>query len=139
MTERGRPGFTLLETLVVLAIVSVAMAVVLPALSAGFASLGARSAAIDIASALAQARERSLRDRSAWYAEAAEGGLLARSAEGRQAWRAVPSGVELEPGPIVAFYPDGVSSGGEIRLRSGDMAWSVKVAANGRTTIRGPR
>lgn len=137
MTENSysRRGFTLFEMLLVLAIVSAVMTVVLPSMSAGFGSLYARSAASGISSALSGARERSLRERGVYYAEVSGNTLVIRSADGKRTEHAISPEAVLDPAPVISFSPDGVSSGGEIRLRSGDIGYSVKVLATGRTSV----
>lgn len=137
MTERSgaKAGFTLFELLLVLSIISVAMAVVLPSMSAGFSVLRAKSAALDMSAEIARARERSVRERRAYSVEAVEGALIIRSADGKTSSNEAPAGVQVEPAEAITFSPEGVSSGGQITLRTGDSGFVIKVLANGRTFV----
>lgn len=135
MIERGQPraGFSLFELLVVLAIVSAAIAVVLPSVSAGFGALSAKSAALEISSAIALAREKALRERSVYYAETAERALIIRPADGKITEYSLPAGLRVEPAPSISFSPGGFSSGGEIIISSSAGSYVVRVLPTGRT------
>ena len=138
MTEPGRTdaGFTFFELLVVLAIVSAATAIALPSISSGFSSLSARSAALRVSSALLEAREKALRDRSVYYAEVTGRTLVIRTGEGRIVKEhSFSPGLTLASTPSISFSPGGFSNGGEIKVSSGDSGYSVKVMAAGRPRI----
>lgn len=135
-TGRGRAGYTLFELLVVLAMISAASAIALPAVSSGFASLNARSAALRVSSAMMDARERAMRARVVHYAEASAQALVIRTAEGRVVKEHHFSGsFTLGPSRAVSFSPGGFSSGGDIKVLSEKAGYSVIVTASGRPRI----
>lgn len=133
--ESSLAGFTLFELLLVLSIIAVAMAVVLPSLSAGLSSLLLKSAALDISAEISKARERALRERRVYYIEAAEGALLVRAAEGKTSSKPVSDELKLEGSQPITFYPDGISTGGKMTLKNGDGGFAIFVLANGRTKV----
>lgn len=135
--ERTDAGFTLFELLVVLAIVSVATAIALPSISSGFSSLNARSAAMRVSSALLEAREKALRDRSVYYAEVSERTLVIRTGGRVVKEHSFSPGVTLNSTPSISFSPGGFSNGGEIKVASlsGEGGYAVKVMAAGRPRI----
>lgn len=137
MTESGRAdgGFTLFELLVVLAIVSAAMSIALPSISSGFSSLSARSAAMRVSSAMLEGREKALRDRSVYYAEVSGRTLVLRTGGGRVVKEhSFSPGLSIESTPI-SFSPGGFSSGGEVKVSSGEGGYLVRVMAAGRPRI----
>jgi prepilin-type N-terminal cleavage/methylation domain-containing protein len=135
-TGRGLAGYTLFELLVVLAIISAASAIALPAVSSGFGSLNARSAALRVSSAMIDAREKAMRTRSVHYAEASGKALIIRTAEGRVV-KELPfsSSLTLDSGRAISFSPGGFSSGGNIKVLSEKAGYSVVVTASGRPRI----
>lgn len=120
----------------VLAIISAASAIALPAVSSGFGSLNARSAALRISAAMMDAREKAMRSRSVIYAEASGKALVIRTAEGRVV-KELPfsGGLTLDSGRAISFSPGGFSSGGEIKVLSDKAGYSVVVTASGRPRI----
>lgn len=137
MTEQEAPeqGFTLFELLLVLSIIAAAMALVLPSLSAGLSSLRTKSTALEVSAELARARERSVRERRAYYVEAAQGALLVKTSHGKEISLPVKDGMRVEVASAITFYPDGLSSGGQITLRAADDGFRINVLPNGRTLL----
>lgn len=130
-----RGGFTLFELLIVLAIISVAMAMVMPSISAGFGSLLARSAAMEISSAITKAREKALRDRVAYFVDISDRTIVIRSSEGSARERVFTDEIRLEPVSSISFLPNGISNGGQIKLSSNNGNYFITVFANGRTKV----
>lgn len=132
----GRAGYTLFELLVVLAIISAASAIALPAVSSGFGSLNARSAALRVSSAMTDAREKAMRSRGVLYAEASGHALVIRTAEGRVVKEhSFSGGLTLDSARAIAFSPGGFSSGGNITVLSDKAGYAVIVTASGRARI----
>lgn len=133
--KKGSRGFTLFELLIVLAIISVAMAMALPSISAGFGSLAARSAAMEISSAITKARERALREKARYFVDISDRAIVVRSSEGAARERVFTDGIKLEPVSTISFLPNGVSTGGQIKLSSNNGTYVITVFANGRTRV----
>jgi len=133
--ESPAQGFTLFELLLVLSIIAAAMAVALPSMSTGLSSLRSKSTALDVGAELVRARERSVRERRAYYVEASQGAILIRAADGKESSLPVADGMQVEGTSEIAFYPDGLSSGGQLTLRAGTDGFKINVLPNGRTTV----
>lgn len=136
MSKRDNAGYTLLELLVVLALVSAAMALALPSISSFLASLEAKSDALRVGSAIAEARSKAVRERIVYSVGVSGTALFVKTPEGRVVRELRFSGGNepFSDGPI-KFYPGGYSSGGEVLVRSGDNGYSVIVTAAGRPRI----
>jgi general secretion pathway protein H len=130
-------GFTLLELLLVLAIIAVAMLLGAGVLGRGMDGLRLRSAANGIAAQLRFTRAQALATGEpqrftidpaahAWQApKDRHGDVPARAAivftGAREAQPAEGQGA-------IVFFPDGASTGGRVRLQQGAAAWQVDVA-----------
>ena len=139
-------GFTLLELLVVLLIVSLLVAVVPPLFSGAVPGVKLKSAVRDLATTLRLARNQSItRDLETQVYLNLESPSYAI---GTLAPRALPAGVELKVAPaarqgtietnvhVVRFFSDGSSSGTLISLSSAKRSYDVHVGwLTGRVTI----
>lgn len=113
---RGQRGFTLLETLVVIAITALIGAIVFPDMERSLRAMAVRQTAAVVQANLRIARGEALRgDQMVAFSVDADGGGYAWT--NGPAQRA-PGGVQLSLNnrlPIT-FFPDGSSSGGEVTL-----------------------
>ena len=130
-------GYTLLELMAVLAIMSLAAALVLPRVGVGGEQLALRSAAIQLAAGLRAARTQAM---SSSRETALIVDLAARRywADGAVKARSLPRGIGVATGhslghaiaterAAVRFQPDGSASGGWIGLRSKTQAADITV------------
>jgi prepilin-type N-terminal cleavage/methylation domain-containing protein len=120
----GDSGTTLIESLVVVAIVGLAAAIGFPRLQQALATVSRRETVSAVAAELREARAAALRaDRPRQFVVARDGRAYAGPGSGavRTAW-----GVELRPtsSRMIAFFGDGSSTGGAL--------W---VSAQGRSTL----
>ena len=122
-------GFTLLEMLVVMALLGLAMTLVLPRLGSGGPAVQVRGAARDLAAAARAAQLDALtRNRVVDLTVDAAG----VHRDGRRL-REFPTGLRLDlPGSearslALRFYPDGSSSGGAVDLALGPRRYTVAV------------
>ena len=141
-TRRAAVGFTLIEALVVLAIMATAFALFAGALLGAMPGQQLRSATGTLAAEMRATRARAVAsgvDQSfiidtqarQWRSGPSAGGDARRSGELDDA---LPLGAtvarEEQPGPGVAairFFADGSSTGGRVVVRRGDAAWRVDV------------
>ena len=134
--RRRAPGFTLIEMLVVLALIAAASALAAGVLTGGIAGLRLRSSASTIASQLRYTRAQALATGEAqrfvidprahrWSAPHGHHGDVppALGIEFIGARETKPSPGE---GAIV-FFPDGASTGGRVQLSAKRAAWNVDV------------
>jgi general secretion pathway protein H len=135
--RRGSRGFTLLEIILVLAIIALATLLAAAALSGGVDDLRLRSAAKEVAAQLRFTRAQAIASGEAqrfvidpqahrWSAPKQRHGDLPRSLAvvftgAREAQPAQGQGA-------IVFFPDGASTGGRVRLALGEAAWQVDVA-----------
>ena len=127
-------GFTLIELIVVMALIALVVLVVPPFFSTQGGSVGLEAAARKLASGLRLARSEAIaRDRE--IALALDLGKR-RYTIGGEAWQVLPAGIALavDPAPSdaereggIRFFPDGSSSGGGITLSSGSRTYRVAV------------
>lgn len=127
-----RRGFTLIEVVVVLLIVSVALAVGVPAIGRGADALRVRAEAAGVANFLRAAREQAVtRNRGYEVRVDSKAGVLVLSPSGTngtgdapivQATRHLAAPVRIEADPplrrTITFSPQGLSSGGRFRVES---------------------
>ena len=133
MKQSGNAGFTLIEMVVVLAVLALALGLVLTHGPVRSQRLELDSAARQVAGALRLARSRAIaQERPVSFALDARGYSLDRGAP-------VIWGAAVSPGGnrLVVFTPDGGSSGGLIVLREGDRAVAIGVDwLTGRVVVR---
>ena len=130
-------GFTLLELVLVLAIVALATLLGAGAIGRGMEGLRLRSAANGIAAQLRFTRAQALATGEpqrftidpaahAWQAPKDRHGTVpARAAIVFTGAREVQP---TEGQGAIVFFPDGAATGGRVRLRQGDATWQVEVA-----------
>ena len=136
MSGRAR-GFTLLETLLVVAILALAAALAAAAVTGGFRGMELRSTAKEMAVNLRFTRARAIAtgqpqqfvvDPAAhtWTAPDGRDGEIPRrlSVEFTGAREVQPA----EGQGAIVFFPDGAATGGRIRLGLDDAAWNIDVA-----------
>ena len=130
-------GFTLVELLVVLAVLALALAVVPPSLTGAIDSARFKNAQRDLVSALRYTRSRAVNSQQAASVEInVKQGTM--QVAGRQRNLSIPDDVALTlvtaqreqlsafEGAI-RFYPDGSSTGGQVRFSRDDQVWSINV------------
>jgi general secretion pathway protein H len=146
MSRRCRSrGFTLLEIVLVLALIAIASGLAAAALGGGFDGMRLRSAAKQVASQLRFTRAQALATGEAqrftidpaahrWTAPKQRDGELPRELAvtfvgAREVQPAAGEGA-------IVFFPDGASTGGRIRLQLHQAAWQVEVAwLTGQVTV----
>lgn len=139
MTSRDdrQAGFTLIEVLVVLAILGLALAIVAAHGPARSPALEARSAADQVARALRLARSQAVATNHPVAFTLDVAGHRFRVGDG--AWQALPTGLglamtaaaEADPDPArgrIVFAPEGGATGGRVRISVGHSALDVSVA-----------
>jgi general secretion pathway protein H len=134
--RRASAGFTMLELLVVVAVLSLLTAIAMPYLPQRSAAASVRTSAREIASGLREARSLAIRDnqpasfavnvasRDWWLSNGRAGRLPA------ELTIVVETGRTLVLSPQVAtirFLPDGSSSGGHVELRAAGSRASLAV------------
>ncbi len=128
---------TLLEILVVLAIMGIVAAMVLPMLGPGVSSSALKASARQLASGLRLARSEAMATRHVTFVSLDLEGRRFKVANDPREY-ALPKGVELklftaqmdivdEKTGAIRFYPDGGSNGGRITIAAGDRKYEVDV------------
>ncbi|WP_407354559.1 type II secretion system protein XpsH [Luteimonas sp. R10] len=130
-------GFSLLEVLMVVALIAVASVLAVGVLGGGIERLQLRSSAKEIAANLRFARAHALATGTPQRFVIDPVAHTWQGPAGRQG--SVPDALEIvftgarevqpraDQGAIV-FFDDGASTGGRVQLRSGEAAWNVDVA-----------
>lgn len=117
LDSRNERGFTLLETLLVLVIISIALALAPPLISKT-SGIESKASARKIASSFKYARNKAIRERTAYSVEARGTSVIIaplKDGNGEKEIR-MPGGFTIEASEKVIFYPGGDSSGGAFRL-----------------------
>jgi prepilin-type N-terminal cleavage/methylation domain-containing protein len=132
MSRSHDPGFTLLELMVVVLVISLAMGLAYPALSRGTSAIHLRATARDILNTFRHAREKAVTEqtgmRVAVYRDRQELVLTDDFGAGNRRYvlpqdvrieRILLSGTEITEGPLlVRFIPNGSSDDAEVLLKS---------------------
>ncbi len=144
MRRAGGGGFTLLEMMVVLAIVAMAMALVVPAVTRGMET-SVNDVARDISVSLRKARTSALsaqRSSVLWIdldkKTYAVGGGKAKDIPSDVSIRAKVASTQIDARRAgFRFFPDGSATGGALFLTQGDASVSVEIDwLSGRVTVR---
>jgi general secretion pathway protein H len=132
MSAAGEPaGFTLLEMLVILAILALVSGIAFPALDKAMRRQAFQADAVRVDTVLRRARAAAIARGTSVRVRAGEGGH-ALAGEGAAERLAGAARVTL-PAAGLAFYADGSASGGAVALRDGRLAarWRVAGATAG--------
>jgi general secretion pathway protein H len=130
-------GFTLLELMLVLAIVALATLLGAGVIGRGMDGLRLRSSANGIAAQLRFTRAQALATGEPQRFTIDPGAHAWRAPKGRhgelpsRAAVAFAGAREVQPSEgagAIVFFPDGAATGGRVRLQQGDAAWQVDVA-----------
>jgi general secretion pathway protein H len=133
-------GFTLLEIILVMAIIALASVLAAAAMTGGFKGMQLKASAKEIASNLRYTRTQAIATgqpqrfvidpaKHAWQAPNAHHGSIPDKLgiEFTGAREAQAGGTSTSQGAI-EFFPDGAATGGRIRLTAGTSAWDIDVA-----------
>jgi general secretion pathway protein H len=133
----ARPGFTLVEICVVLAILAVALLALPGRMLPGLRGRAGAAAALRLADDLAATRAAALAEGGMRELRIDPGGRFYRV--GGQS-RALPDGARLAgSGGAVWFFADGSARGGPVSLTDGGRVWRISIdALSGRIAWRGP-
>src|SRR5271163_621303 len=132
MTSRHDRGFTLVELLVVLAIVGMTLAIAVPFFAGHVTGASINAATSEISAALHSARSTAIvEDRAVVFQGDGGGGYwLDRNHFSLPLMNgATPLRVAVEGGTQISFYPSGGSSGGRILVSSGNGQREIAVDA----------
>ncbi len=121
-------GFTLVEVMIVLAILGVVVAIALPLLARRTPAASLASATLEVRTALAAARSAAIaQDREVSFTAAAN--LYRVDGAPHRLSAAGDLSVEVRGGARIAFFPSGRSSGGRLILRSAAAHREIAVEA----------
>ena len=139
----AQSGFTLFEMLLVLAIFSLAIALVTVKITSGQSGAMAKVTVKKIASSMNYARNQSLRERQNWRVESLPGRIVIYPEKGERAGKEVrlEDGVAIRPlgDSTIVFYPSAGSSGGGFEVSGGgeSVLYTVKAEpSTGHVTVR---
>ena len=134
-TRRTSAGFTLLEILLVLALVAGAMTMMAAAFTRGSDGPRLWAATAQMANGLRDARARAMLEQKVQRFELEPAAHRWQAAGGKP--QPVPEAIALSMstaaelrtprGGAILFFPDGASSGGRIELSQGTQAWRLDV------------
>lgn len=130
-------GFTLMEMLLVLAIIGMVMAVAPPLLSAAMPGLQLKSSTRSVAAALRRARSIAIASGKSAILEIDLEALTLKVTGDIKAIH-IPEAIEItmvtadqevtsEKNGNIRFFPDGTSTGGRVTLRNGENGYAVDV------------
>ena len=135
---RRRPaGFSLLEVLLVMALIAAASTLAAMTVSGGFESMRLRSSAKEIAANLRYARAQAISTGKPQSFAIDPRAHVWQGANGRKGEIPKKLGIvftgarEVQPRDgigAIMFFPDGASTGGRVQLNSRGAAWNVDVA-----------
>jgi type II secretion system protein H len=126
-------GFTLIELVVTLFVMSLAATVVAPSVVTGVETLRARTEAAGIATFLRAAREQAVTRNRAYEVrvKSDEGIVELRTGESVTATRRLATGVRVTADPpaarIITFLPQGLSSGAQLRVEMAGRGYLITV------------
>lgn len=133
MKMSPKSGYTLLELLLVLAIIGIAAAIAAPTFSRGLDGFRARSAVRLMKSGLDQARTRAIREKGLHYAVYNGKSLSMKDEKGWTRQVSLPEGIDAPPRPAAVFYPTGSTNGAEFEVRYGSTAYRLVLEGSGRS------
>jgi prepilin-type N-terminal cleavage/methylation domain-containing protein len=136
-------GFTLIELVVTLFVLSLAATVVAPSVVTGVETLRARTEAAGIATFLRGAREQAVTHNRAYEVrvKSDEGIIELRTGDNVPATRKLAAGVRVTADPAagrsITFLPQGLSSGAHLRVEMGGRGYLITVdPLTGRVSTR---